>query len=162
VAALPVAAVKADERPARREVMRLERPRGRVADHESRAVLAQKRIDVIDEPARVAELDAMPPGRQPLECLRQSLIVASKGRRQLPQDGTELRRAYERLDPLVEALETQPEVAQPLYVGQVAARLDGEEKAGRRMLHPGCDRGSRGQPVEGRGHLDRVEDRRVV
>jgi hypothetical protein len=47
-------------------------------------VRAQRRIRFLDEPRRVAKLEAVPlPGRQPLECRREPLVVAPERRRQL-------------------------------------------------------------------------------
>ena len=45
---------------------------------------------------------------------------------------------------------------------QVARRLDREDEARRRLLHPARDRRAARQPVERRVHLDRVEELRVV
>src|SRR5205814_4243910 len=82
--------------------------------------------------------------------------------RELPEDRPELRRAEQRLDARVEAVETGTEVVQPLDVRQVARRLDGEREADGRLLDPPRDRGAFRQPIERRVHLDRVEELRVV
>src|SRR5205085_5896577 len=58
VAAEAAAAVKADERPVGGQLVALEGPRRVVADRERGAVLSEKRVDVLDEPARLAELEA--------------------------------------------------------------------------------------------------------
>jgi hypothetical protein len=53
--------MKPDERPRSGEDMGLKRVHlGPVADHEGGTVLSQKRIDVLDEPGGVAELEAVP------------------------------------------------------------------------------------------------------
>src|SRR5689334_24239267 len=52
----PLAAVEADEREVGRELVRLERPFGVIADNERDVVPAQQLVDVVVEPARVAEL----------------------------------------------------------------------------------------------------------
>src|SRR6187551_2821846 len=68
----------------------------------------------------------------------------------------------ERLDPLVEALEAGAEVGQPLHMGQIAARLDGEHEARRSLLHPAGYGRMGWEPVERGVHFDRVEQRGVV
>src|SRR4051812_45656319 len=105
--------MEADECPARRQLVRLEgvhlRP---VADRERDSVLAQERVRVLDEPGRVAELDAVPKlARQPGEGLRQPFVVAPERRRELPQERAELRWGEQRLDALEKPLETGAEVA---------------------------------------------------
>src|SRR5206468_3709379 len=88
--------------------------------------------------------------------------VAVEGLWELPEDGPELSGSGERLERLEEAVDARRRVAQPPDVGQVAARLDGEQEVFGRLLDPGGDCRARGEPVEGRVHLDRVEESRVV
>src|SRR5439155_24747618 len=114
VAADAVTPVEANERPVGHQLMGLERPAWRVADHERRPVLAQERVDVLAEPALVPELEAVATGRKAVERLRQPLVVAPEVGGQLPEDGAELRRAEERLDPLVETLQPLAQVAEAL------------------------------------------------
>jgi hypothetical protein len=123
---------------------------------------AQEIVDVGREPALVAELEAVPPAWQRLERIRQPLVVAMEVRRQLPEDRAELRRPDERLDPLVEPFDPAAEVGEPPQVREVAARLDREREARRRLLDPARDGLAPREPVEGRVDLDRVEERRVV
>ena len=59
-----VAVVQPDERPVRRQLVRLEGPARVVGDHERGAVGAQLLVDGLREPALVAELEAVAPGRQ--------------------------------------------------------------------------------------------------
>src|SRR5436190_8150993 len=99
------AVVEADERPVGRQLMRLERALRRVADYQGRAAASEERIDLVREPAGVAELEAVPTRRKVLKRGCEPLVVAVKVLRQLPEDRPQLRRADERLDALVEALE---------------------------------------------------------
>src|ERR671919_2146304 len=87
-AAAPV--VEADERPVGRELVCLERPLRVVADHERDPVLPQESVDVPGEPAGMAELEAVPTGRQPLERDREPLVVPAERLRQLPEAGPHL------------------------------------------------------------------------
>src|SRR2546423_6771470 len=66
------------------------------------------------------------------------------------------------MDALVEPLDALAEVGQPLDVGQVAARLEGEQEVLGCLLDPAGDRVRAGQAVEGGIDLDGVEERRVV
>src|SRR5439155_10067257 len=68
----------------------------------------------------------------------------------------------QRLDPVVEDREPLRHVAQPLHVREVAADLDCEEEAARALGDPVRDGLALGQAVEGRVHLDRVEEGGVV
>src|SRR3954464_3263016 len=153
-----VAVVEAHERPVRRELERLERPLGVVADGQRDLVPAQQLVDLLADPARVAELEAVATGRQQVEGRGERVVVALEPLRQLPEDRPELRRADERLDALVEAPDALLDVAQLLHVDEVAARLEREHEAGRRLLHPPRDGVARGEAVEGRVDLDGVED----
>src|SRR6266542_544615 len=86
-AAPPRPLMEADERPVRRQLVRLERPLRMVADHERDAVRAQERVDVPGEPALVPELEAVPLAvRQLLERVGEPLVVALERARQLPED----------------------------------------------------------------------------
>src|SRR5207249_964558 len=96
------------------------------------------------------------------ERVGEPLVVAVEALRELPENRTELRRVDERLDPLVEALESLTEVGQTLDVRQEAARLHREDEVRRSLLDPARDRVPLREAVEGRVDLDRVEDRRVV
>src|SRR3954454_11238762 len=159
VAAPPaVAVVEAHERPVGRQLERLEGALGVVADGQRDLVPAQQLVDLLAEPARVAELEAVAPGRQQVEGAGERVVVALEPLRQLPQHRPELRRADERLDALVEAPDPLLDVAQLLHVDEVAARLEREHEPGRRLLHPPRDRVARGEAVEGRVDLDGVED----
>src|SRR3954469_1663153 len=153
-----VAVVEAHEGPVGRELERLERALGVVPDGQRDLVPAQQLVDLLAEPARVAELEAVATGRQQVEGGGERVVVALEPLRQLPQHRPELRRADERLDALVEAPDPLLDVAQLLHVDQVAARLEREHESGRRLLHPPRDRVARGQAVEGRVDLDGVED----
>src|SRR5437867_5187613 len=135
-----MAAVEADERPLGGQLVGLERPAGMIADHERRPVLAQQRVDVLDEPAGVAELETVAAGRDARERVGEPLVVAMKALRQLPEDRTELGRVDERLDSLVEALESLAEVGQALDVRQEPARLHREDEVRRSLLDPAANR----------------------
>src|SRR6266508_4094281 len=148
--------------PARRQLARLKRTRGRVADHERRTVLAERPVDLGHEPARMPELEAVPARRKPLERGGEALVVAMEALRQLPEHRSELGRARERLDRRVVALDALVQVAKTLDVREVSARLDREQELGPRLLEPACDRLGAREPIERRVHLDRVEQSRVV
>src|SRR2546429_4824540 len=66
------------------------------------------------------------------------------------------------MEALVEPLDALAEIGQPLDVGQVAARLEGEQEVLGCLLDPAGDRVRAGQTVEGGIDLDGVEERRVV
>src|SRR5436190_9617230 len=149
--------MEAQEGPFGSQPVRLEGPPRVVADHERHPVALQQLIDRRAEPALVAELEAVPAGRQEGQYLGEPLVVAVEALWELPQDRAELGRADERLDRLVEAPEAVAHVAQPTDVGQVAAGFDGEQEALRGRLDPPPHRLRRGQAVEGRVDLDRVE-----
>src|SRR5439155_8875549 len=114
VVAVPASAtvVEADERPVGGQVVRLEGSCGMIADHERDRMLTQERRDVRHEPARMAELDAVAARREALECRGEPLVVPAKVPGKLPEDRTELRRADERFDAVVEALDACTEIAQ--------------------------------------------------
>jgi hypothetical protein len=155
--------MKADERPVGSEHVRLELlDLGAVADHERDTVRTQQLVHGLGEPARVAELEAVASGRERCQRRRQPVVVALERRRQLPQHRAELRRADERLHPFVVAGEPAAHVGQALGVRQVAAGLDREEKARRRLLDPPRHRGLQRQSVERGVHLDGVEVLRVA
>src|SRR3954470_18984916 len=159
VAAPPaVPVVEAQKGPVGGELERLERALGVIADGQRDLVPAQQLVDLLAEPARVAELEAVAPGRQQVEGGGERVVVALEPLRQLPQDRAELRRPDERLDALVEAPDALLDVAQLLHVDEVAARLEGEHEPGGRLLDPPRDRVAGGEAVEGRVDLDRVED----
>ena len=101
----------------------------------------------------------MTPHRQRVQGRLQPRVVATEGARKLEEDGAELRRPGERLDPLGEAHEPVADPGQPLHVGEVAARLDREDEVRRRLLDPRGDRPASGQAVERGVNLDRVEER---
>src|SRR3954454_22132360 len=153
----PVAVVEAHERPVRGQHERLPRALGMVADRERDLVPAQQLVDLVAEPARMAELEAVQPGRQPVERGRERVVVALEPLRQLPEHRAELRRAGERLDALVEAPDALVDVAELLHVDEVPARLQREDEVRRRLLHPARDRVARGEPVGGRVDLERVD-----
>src|SRR6266540_6171869 len=164
VVAVPttIPVVEADEGPIGRQLMRLEGTFRVIADHERNAVRAQQLVDFRREPALVAELEAVAPCREPAERCAQAFVVPPKIAWELPQDWAQLRRADERVDSLVEALHSRPEVGEPLHVRQIPAGLDREHEALRRLLDPARDRIALRQPVERVVHLDGVEERRVV
>ena len=79
-------------------------PSARVVAHDERAaVCAQQGMDLGREPALVAELERMAPGRQLFQGSSKEPIVAAKVLGQLPQHGAEAARSRERLDALAEA-----------------------------------------------------------
>src|SRR3954454_17973855 len=153
----PVAVVEAHERPVRGQHERLPRALGMVADRERDLVPAQQLVDLVAEPAPMAELEAVQPGRQPVERGRERVVVALEPLRQLPEHRAELRRAGERLDALVEAPDALVDVAELLHVDEVPARLQRGDEVRRRLPPPARARVARGEPVEGRVDLDRVE-----
>jgi hypothetical protein len=108
------------------------------------------------------ELEAVPAGGQLTEGAGEPVVVAPKGARKLPEHRAHLWRSCERLDSLVEALQTRPEIGEALHVGQVAAHLDGEDEPRRALLDPTGDSRAVREPVEGVVDLDRVKELRVV
>jgi len=110
----------------------------------------------------MAKLEAVTPGGQTPERGGEALVVAVKPLRQLPEHRAELRGFYERLDPLVEALDPLLHVLEVLHVREKATRLDGKEETRRGFLHPVRHRRARRQTVEGVVDLDCVEKSSVV
>ena len=104
----------------------------------------------------------MPTRRQRGERSCETPVVSAEVRRELPENGTELGRPGQRLEPLVVALDAAGEIRQPPDVRQVAAGLDGEHEPRRRLLDPPRDRCLQREPVEGVVDLDGVELLRVV
>src|SRR3954452_9558978 len=154
--------VEADDGEVGRQLVRLPGAVGAVADDQRDAVPAQRVEDLRDEPARVAELEGMPAGRQVVQGVGQARVVAAEVGGQLPEDGPHLRALHQRLEALVQPLHALLHVGQPPDVGEVAAGFDGEQEVRGRALHPRGHRLALGQPVEGVVELDGVEDRRVV
>src|SRR4051794_16688322 len=119
-----------DERPVRGDLVRLKgvnlRP---VADHERDAVLPQECIHLLVEPRGVPELEAMAltGAFETRERVRETVVVPLERRRQLPENRPHLRAPEERLDPLVEPVETLAELEQALDVCQIPGCLDREE-----------------------------------
>ena len=142
--------------------MGLEGALGVVADHERGAALPEQLVDVVREPARMPKLEAVAARWQLGKGSRQPVVVAVEILRQLPQQRSELARAPQRLDVLVEPLDPRPHVGEPLHVGQIAARLDREQEALGGLGRPPLDGGQRWQPVEGVVHFDGVERLRVM
>jgi len=128
-----------------------------VADHEGGAVLPEQPVDRLTEPALVSELEAVPPRGQDAQRTRQKLLVASEVGRELPDDRPELLGANEWLDPLVITSDPLLDLAQPPDVGQVAARLGGEQEILWGVLDPARHGIARREAIEGRVDLDRVE-----
>src|SRR4051794_580006 len=142
--------------------MRLDPPPRVVADHQRDPAGAQELVPLGHEPALVPELEAMAPGRQLRDRVREPLVVAPEVARQLPQDRPHLRRAHQRLDSVVERLDARAQVLEPLDVRDVAAHLHREQESRRADLYPVRYHFAARPPVEGRVHLDRVEMPRVV
>src|SRR5215218_4118317 len=142
--------------------MSLKSPLRVVSDDERSAVLSEEPVDLVGEPARMAEFEAMAARRQSRESAREALVVPVEVARKLPQDRAHLRRLAKRLDPLVEALYSRSHVRQPLHVREEATCLDSEQESWRRPFHPAGDGRARGQTVEGVVDLDGVEERRVM
>ena len=164
VVAAPAASseVQAHETPVGGRLVRLERAIGVVADDERDAVLAQQRVHVGCEPARVTELEGVTSGWQRGERSRQPRVVTVKRLGQLPQHGPQPAGLDERLDPLEEALRALGDGGEALDVRQVAARLHREQEAIGRLAHPLLDGLALDQPVEGRVDLDGVEQLAVA
>jgi len=110
----------------------------------------------------VPELDRVAKvGRELRERAGKALIVALEGRRQLPQERTELATLRKRLDPIEQELEVPAGLAQPLDVRQIPADFDREREVRRRLVSPALDRFASRQPVERRIELDGIEVARV-
>src|SRR5215210_3226002 len=151
--------MEADEGPVGRQLVRLKWTSRGVAYHERCVVLAKKVVDLRHEPALVAELEAVAARWELAQRRAQPLVVSVKVARQLPEHRRELRRADERVDALVEPLESWPQISQALEVRQVAARLDREQKIRGALDDPPLDRSDVREPVKGRVDLDGVEQR---
>ena len=132
-----------------------------VGDDECGVVAAKEVVHGSGEPARVPELEGVPARSQRLERGFEDAVVALEVRRQLPEDRAELAGASKGLEALVHALRAVGDVAQPLHMREVAARLDGEQEAVGRTCGPALDGLRARQPVERRVDLDRVERLRV-
>jgi len=89
-----VAVVEPQQRPVRGQIARLERPARVVGDHERGAVRAKQVVHWPDEPALVAELEAVAPRRKQRQRGRQPLVVAPEVCGELPDDRPELARHH--------------------------------------------------------------------
>ena len=135
--AAAAAVVEADERPVRRQLVRLEGPLRMVADDERRAVLAQ-------EPRRRRARTSSGAGTRssagPAEAARARRPRRSSSRWKFAgscqSTGPSFGESTSGCDALVEALDALLQVGQALDVGEEAARLDGEEETRRRRLRP--------------------------
>jgi hypothetical protein len=107
-----------------------------VGDHERGTVSAQQLVDGFGEPALVAELEAVAPGRQQGQRAAEPVEVALEVRGELPDDRAELFGLDERLDGLVVAPDALSQVLEALDVREVSAGLRGEYEVGRRLLDP--------------------------
>jgi hypothetical protein len=154
--------MEADEGPIGGQLVRLERAARMVADHQRHSVTPQNGVDVIGEPARMTELEAVPTGRQSFHSSREALIITVKVLRQLPEHRAELARLDKGVDPLVEALDPGVHVGESLHMGQVPTRLDREQEVGWGALGPAFDRRPVRQAIEGVVDLDGAEEARVV
>src|SRR5262249_44677076 len=85
------------------------------------AMGAQQRVDVVREPARMPELEGMPPGRERRECAREPVVVPMEPLRKLPEYRAELRRPDERADRLVKARDAVGEITQPVDVREIGS-----------------------------------------
>jgi hypothetical protein len=86
-------------------------------------MVAKQGVDVVGEPALMPELERVPAGRQRREGASQPLLVAVEVLGELPEERTELPAARERLERLVEPLQTRFDHRQPLDVRHIAAHL---------------------------------------
>jgi len=128
-----------------------------VADGQSDRVIAERVQHRRREPAWVAELDRMPARRQRLEPVSQAPVVTVEVLRQLPQHRPQPPGIDQRLQWLVEALDSILDRGQALDVGQVPARLDDELEVPRRLLCPVGHGITPCEAIEGRIDLDGVE-----
>src|SRR5581483_10926625 len=96
------AVVEAEEREVCGQLTGLKRPPRIIPDHERDPVPAKQLVRLLHEPARMAELEGMPAGRQLLEREGEPVVVPRKVGWELPEHRPELRRADEGIDPLVE------------------------------------------------------------
>src|SRR5439155_24942318 len=123
-AATPV--VEANVGPIRGDLVGLERALRVIADHQRGAMATQQDVDLLGEPARVPELEAVATLRQTLQRRPEAIIVALEALRQLPQHRAELSRRHQRPERIEESLRAFADRLQTLDVGQVATRLEGE------------------------------------
>src|SRR5262245_35525727 len=103
-------------------------------------MLAEQLIDLIREPALVAELERVPARRQFRQGVGESLLVTVEALRELPEDRSELVAVGEAVEALVEALGAPLDHSQALDVGDVAAHLHGEDEPWGTLLEPVVDR----------------------
>src|SRR5436190_14604771 len=105
--------MEADIRPVRGQLVCLKGVHMRpVGDRERDSMLAQERVRVLDEPGRVAELDAVAQLTwQQRERVREPFVVSAERRRELPEDRSELGGRQQRLDALEKTLEARAELA---------------------------------------------------
>jgi hypothetical protein len=106
----------------------------------------------------MAELEAVAGAGQLVERRGEQVVVAVEILRQLPEHRAQPPSAAQGIERLPEARDRVGDLAQPLHVGQVAARLDREEEVAGDLLDPSFDGRALRQPVEGRVDLDGVED----
>ena len=77
--------VEADERPVGGQLVSLERALRMIADHKRGIVRPEQLVDLGHEPARVAELEAVPARRELVQCSGEAVVVAPEVRGQLPE-----------------------------------------------------------------------------
>src|SRR5918999_6331889 len=83
----PAPIVEADEGPIGRQLVGLKSALWVIPDDERGAVLPEERVDVVGEPARMAEFEAMAARRQARERRGQALVVPVEVAGKLTQDG---------------------------------------------------------------------------
>jgi hypothetical protein len=110
--------MEAHESPRGSRLVGLERPLGVVSDRERNAVLAQSIEDLGSEPAGMPELDRVQAVGKRVEPPVQTLLVAMKVLRELPENGAQLARLAEGLEGSVEALDPLSQIGETLDVGQ--------------------------------------------
>src|SRR5207245_1739124 len=84
-----------------------------VAYDERDIVLAQQRVDLGREPARMTKLECMTPRGQLGESRCEALVVPVEGLRQLPQDRSQAARLHSGLQALVEPRHARPWSSSP-------------------------------------------------